>query len=104
MTAQEFAKEFETRRRNPEKHYSEHFINVDGHEVQSAKVVGDSVIGTVEIFRNYNRTNYNVILLFGEWPDNMALGLAYGSVPYCGGHTVSNRSDGLKHIEVMGCD
>ena len=104
MTAQEFAKEFETRRRNPEKHYSEHFINVEGHEVQSAKVVGEAVIGTVEIFRNYNRTNYNVILLFGDWPTDELLGRAYGSEPNCGGAQITTRNDGLRHIQVWGCD
>jgi hypothetical protein len=104
MTAKEFYIDFNKRLRAQGEHYTDWKIEVDGHLVFGTRLIGDSVVGEIDRHPMYNRTQYVVCLLFGEWPDNKTLGEAFGAVAYCGGAQVTLRDDGAKFISVCGCD
>ncbi len=51
----------------------------------------------------YNRTDYDVQLIEGEWPSDEDLLRAFHAVPQCGGGKVTHHIS-HKHVLVWGCD
>lgn len=57
--------------------------------------------------RSYNRTDYTLYLLEGEWPSDEELLRLLGAEPMCGGGTVSPKNDpdaAIKSVYIAGCD
>lgn len=52
---------------------------------------------------DYNRTDYDLRLVEGDWPTDEELLKAFGAVPQCGGGKVTDTGT-TRHVLVWGCD
>lgn len=64
----------------------------------------DGAVLDVRQYPHYNRTEYHVELVSGEWPAGEVLLKRLGAVPECGGGSVREGAGNTKVVHVWGCD
>lgn len=64
----------------------------------------DGAVFEVKRHPAYNRTDYGLTLVSGEWPSSESILEALGAIPQCGGGKVSRTGAKTASVLVWGCD